>query len=212
MPEILPRPGEADAAATSPHRPGSSAAGDRFAAHVGVTVHHQGGTPCECGATATLTEPPAWARTPATDADGTGTDADDGAAVPTGAVLALVDAAARGAAEAALSGHGGPAALVPVATGVQYRTRPVGSLTATATVPCEGELTDRADPRGVLRFSVAVTVLDRHGDRTATGTVQWVATLVPPDATGAGAPSGASAATDSSAPGGPQVERPTPPA
>lgn len=178
MSEILPRPGEADAARTSPHRPGSTAAGDRFAAHVGVRVDQGVDTPCGCGATATLTDRPAWRQT----ADGGDGGAVADAAVPTGAVLALVDAAARGAAEEALSGHEGPATLVPVATGVQYRSRPVGLLTATASVPCEGDLADRADPQGVLRFSVAVTVVDRHGDRTATGTVQWLATLAPPPA------------------------------
>jgi hypothetical protein len=50
-------------------------------------------------------------------------------------------------------------------------------VSATASVPCEGELADRADASGVLRFSVAVDVVDLAGERVATGTVQWQARL-----------------------------------
>ncbi|MBN2623769.1 MAG: hypothetical protein JXA83_10390 [Acidimicrobiales bacterium] len=134
-------------------------ASERFTARIGVQVEPRSdGCAGNCGATATL-DPPT-------------------ASVPTGAVLALVDAAARAAAETALGVPGTPATLVPTATGVQHRVASAaGALTAQASVPCEGTLADRADERGVLRFSVAVEVVDAAGERIATGTVQWLARI-----------------------------------
>ena len=141
---------------------------ERFTAHVGVRVTPGDGSLCGCGATATLTASPAW-----DDADRAG-----GAGpttVPTGALLALVDATAREAAEAAVAVPGLRATLVPTATGVQFRNSARGALTASASVPCEGEIIDRADDQGVFRFSVAVDVVGSTGARVATGTVQWLA-------------------------------------
>lgn len=153
-------------------------ASERFAAHVGVQVGPcKDRSPGNCGATATLADRPRWL------ASGEGASVDDGGdppatRVPTGAVLALVDATARAAAEAALGVPGTPATLVPTATGVQHRVASAaGAVTAHASVPCEGTLTDRADERGVLRFSVAVEVVDADGDRVATATVQWLARI-----------------------------------
>ena len=143
---------------------------ERFAAHVGVRMVDAGdGAPCGCRATARLVGPAAWLGDAGADGGGE--------PVPTGAVLALVDAAARAAAEAALAGPGRRATLVPTATGVQHRVAATGTVTASASVPCEGVLADRADERGLLRFSVAVDVVDARGDRVATGTVQWLATI-----------------------------------
>lgn len=142
----------------------SDAAADRFADHVGVQVTATDGTPCGCGATAVLRPP------------GPGDEAGAGT-VPTGAVLALVDATARRAAEAAVTVPGYTATLVPTATGVQYRRPATGPLTARASVPCEGQVADRADEQGTFRFSVAVDVDDPSGERVATGTVQWTCRL-----------------------------------
>jgi hypothetical protein len=167
--------------------------GERFAAHVGVRVDPSGdGSPCGCGATATLAAPPHWlgAHGDRSDGDSVGqgghrageVNLDAGsrdAPLPTGAVLALVDAAARAAARAAVTAPGRQTTLVPMATGVQYGMTATGSVTARATVPCEGVLLDRADERGVLRFSVAVDVVDALGGRVASATVQWLATVDP---------------------------------
>jgi hypothetical protein len=139
--------------------------GERFAAHVGVRLlGPDADSPCGT-ATATLPESSSWC-------DDSGT-----AAVPTGALLALVDATARAAASTALGDRGPRATLRTTATGVHYRSPASGAVTATATVPCEGELAHRADEQGVLRFSVAVELVDGAGDRVATGTVQWLARL-----------------------------------
>jgi hypothetical protein len=140
--------------------------GERFATHVGVQVDRSGdGSPCDCGATATLTAEAPWL------AEG------EDAPAPTGALLALVDATARQAASAALGKAGQGAVVIATATSVQHHREAAGAVSATASVPCEGELADRADASGVLRFSVAVDVVDLAGERVATGTVQWQARL-----------------------------------
>lgn len=136
----------------------------RFATLVGVRVTAGDGTPCGCGATATLD------------------DTADESPVPTGALLALVDATAREAAERAVAAPGRRATLVPLATGVQFRGTVPGPVTARASVPCEGVLVDRADEEGVFRFSVAVDVVASTGDRVAAGTVQWLARVSDADA------------------------------
>ena len=142
--------------------------GERFAAHVGVQVVRGEAPPGGCWATATLPGRP-W-----------GAGADDPAGpVPTGAVLALIDATARAAAEASLATPGLRAAISPAASSVQYGATGTGTVTARASVPCEGALVERADERGLLRFSVAVEVVDGDGTRVATATVQWRATIVP---------------------------------
>jgi hypothetical protein len=156
--------------------------GERFAAHVGVRVERRGDSeaddmgPCDvdgtCGATATLTGRPAWLSVTASDGSG----AED-APVPTAAVLALVDAVARGAAEAAVTASGRRVTLVPTATGVQYLAAATGALHARGSVPHESEPVDRTDERGMVRFSVAVEVLDARDTRVASASVQWVATV-----------------------------------
>lgn len=152
--------------------------GERFAAHVGVRMVDAGdGSPCGCWASAELDGSRTWLAAAGDH---------DGDEVPTGAVLALVDAAARAAAEAALAGPGRRTTLVATATGVQHRIAATGTVAARASVPCEGVLADRADDRGVLRFSVAVDVVDAHGARVATGTVQWLATITHDAAAGTG--------------------------
>ena len=146
----------------------SAEVGDRFATHVGVRVAGPDhGSASGCGATATLAERP-WLAGPTDDPLGP---------APTGALLALVDATARHAARAALGPAGAGAAIEPTATRVQHHRPARGDLSASADVPCEGALADRADEHGVLRFSVAVAVVDAGGDRVATGTVQWRARL-----------------------------------
>jgi hypothetical protein len=140
--------------------------GERFAAHVGVQVDTSGdGSPCDCGATATLTAAAPWLE-PGQDDGGT-------APVPTGAVLALVDAVARHAAGVAVAESGHRVRLDATAMGIQFRAPAAGPVTATASVPCEGVIADRADERGSFRFSVAIEVVDDAGERVATGTVQW---------------------------------------
>jgi hypothetical protein len=145
--------------------------GEHFAAHVGVRVE-RGSVDGVCGAIATLTGRPAWLPDAASD----GTVA-EGAPVPTAAVLALVDAAARSAAEAAVTAPGRQVTLVPTATGVQYLVAARGGLRARGSVPCEHALVDRTDERGMVRFSVAVEVVDAQDIRVASATVQWVATV-----------------------------------
>lgn len=177
-----------------PEGPVDADVSERFTAHVGVHVTPGDGSLRGCGAMATLTASPAW-----DDADGAG-----GAGpttVPTGALLALVDATAREAAEAAVAVPGLRATLVPTATGVQFRDSARGAVTASASVPCEGELVDRADDQGVFRFSVAVDVVGSSGARVATGTVQWLA-RVDRDA-GAASAADTSATDTSSAGAGP---------
>ncbi len=160
-----------DTARTS--RPGPSAeVGDRFAAHVGVQVDEFDDSHCTCGATAVLTSAPWLDRDGHHQESPRGEHADD-TAVPTGAVLALVDAVARRAADVAAASSGRRVHLVATATGIQFRGPAAGRVTATASVPCEGVLVDRADDQGAFRFSVAVDVVDDGGDRVATGTVQW---------------------------------------
>jgi hypothetical protein len=133
---------------------------ERFAARSGVTtLEQEGRSRCGCTATATLSPDPAD---------------DAGAPVPTGALLVLVDAVARTAACAALRA---PCTLQAAGAGVRYDAPAAGRLTATATVPSDGELGDRADAAGTVRFSVAVEITDAGGQRVATGTVQWVAHL-----------------------------------
>jgi len=159
-----------------PRRPPAAAAdgpGERFATHVGVRVDRSGGpSHYGCGATATLTATPPWRSRddPPVGDDGT---------VPTGALLALVDATARAAAEVAVARPGHRASLAPTAAAVQFGSDAAGSVTATATVPCEGMITDRADDQGSFRFSVAVEVNDDDHHRVATATVQWLAHLEP---------------------------------
>src|SRR5690606_23780272 len=103
--------------------------GDGFAAHVGVEVRRHEAGPGGCVATAVLEAPPPWlaAGEPA-----------EAPAVPTGAVLALVDATARAAAGAVLAAPGVRAVLVPAAASVQYGPATAAPLTASASVPCEG--------------------------------------------------------------------------
>jgi hypothetical protein len=154
--------------------------GERFAAHVGVRVGHRGdglgegtgecGADGTCEATATLTGRPAWLPDAAPEG------AED-APVPTAAVLALVDAVARAAAEAAVTASGRQVTLVPTATGVQYLAAATGALHARGSVPHENEPVDRTDERGMVRFSVAVEVLDARDTRVASASVQWVATV-----------------------------------
>ena len=62
-------------------------------------------------------------------------------------------------------------------------------VTASASVPCEGLIVDRADENGDFRFSVAVEVVGPTGTRVATGTVQWLAHIEAEAA--AGPPTGA---------------------
>lgn len=163
--------------------------GERFAAHVGVRVERTGGAEgvAECShechvdgtweATATLTGRPAWLPDPASDVAAAGDPP-----VPTAAILALVDAVARAAAAAAVTASGRRVTLVPTATGVQYLTAATGALRARGTVPHESEPVDRTDERGMVRFSVAVEVLDAQDIRVASASVQWVATVHdPPD-------------------------------
>jgi hypothetical protein len=149
---------------------------DRFAAHVGVQVTPGDGAPCGCGATATLEPTPAW-------------DDQVGAPAPSAAVLALVDATARHAAEAAVAEPGLRATLVATATSVRFRASIPCPVTASASVPCEGLIVDRADENGDFRFSVAVEVVGPTGTRVATGTVQWLAHIEAEAA--AGPPTGA---------------------
>jgi hypothetical protein len=131
----------------------TAAEGERFASRVGVRVDVEGAPPC--GARATL-DPP--------DGDGR---------VATGALLALVDAVARRAATDATVGSDRPVHLAVTAAAVQFRSPATGGLSATATVPCEGMITDRADADGSFRFSVAVDVVDEGGARVASASVQW---------------------------------------
>jgi hypothetical protein len=133
---------------------------ERFAAHVGVHIGAGDGPPCGCGATATLESTPGW-------------DDQPGAPAPSAAVLALIDTTARRAAEEAVAGPGRRASLVPTATTVQFRASIPCPVTASASVPCEGVIVDRADENGDFRFSVAVEVVGPSGTRVATGTVQW---------------------------------------
>lgn len=142
-------------------RPGVG--GDPFAAHAGVRVEAADGD-APCGLALASLDPAPWA--PAAGP------------VPTGAVLVLVDAAARAAAVAALTGPdrpAGPAALVATATSVQHHRSAAGPLVAAASVPCDGVLADRARDDGTVRFSVAVEVTDGEGQRVAVGSVQWAA-------------------------------------
>jgi hypothetical protein len=135
---------------TSPEHTAGAALADRLGIRVDRADPSLGG----CGAVATFPAPP-------------------DAVLPTGAVLALVDATARAAAEAAVTVSGRHPALVATAAGVQFREQGRGTITARATVPCEGVITDRADADGLFRFSVAVDVVDPSGARVAAGTVQW---------------------------------------
>jgi hypothetical protein len=98
---------------------------------------------------------------------------------PAIALLAVIDGVARAAAASALDAPGRPAPteLAPTAVAVRYQGPACGELTATATVPCDGDLADRADAGGVVRFSVAVEVTGDDGRRVATATVQWRARL-----------------------------------
>ncbi len=154
--------------------------GERFAAHVGVRVEHRGDGEADgpdacdvdgtCGAAATLTGRPAWLPGAASD----GAVAED-APVPTAAVLALVDAVARAAAEDAVTASGRQVTLVPTATGVQYLAAARGALHARGSVPHESEPVDRTDEQGKVRFSVAVEVLDARDTRVASASVQWIA-------------------------------------
>lgn len=154
-------------------------AGERFAARLGIHVDRADPTLAGCGAVATFS-PPSAADDPGGD-DPTATAGTAGAAeiaaVPTGVVLALVDATARAAAEVATAVPGRHTTLAPTATSVQFRAAARGTITARASVPCEGVLTDRADDHGVFRFSVAVDVVDPSGARVASGSVQWLARI-----------------------------------
>lgn len=180
----------------------TSGVGSRFADRIGIAVEtiDPALADCGCGAVATFSPPqartaagsappsdPAAAEDPASDDRATdGPSGDDRATdgpsgdeqpVPTGALLALVDATARAAAEAAVTVPGRRTALTATATGVQFREPARGTVTARASVPCEGAITDRADDRGLFRFSVAVEVVDPAGRRVANGTVQWLAQI-----------------------------------
>jgi hypothetical protein len=135
--------------------------GERFASHVGVRIDTEGAPPC--GSRATL-------------------DPSPGGTVATGAVLALIDAAARQAATVATQLGPRPVELEVTGAAVQFRAPAAGALTATGTVPCEGLVTDRAGDDGSFRFSVAVEVVDEGGARVATASVQWRAGEVPPTA------------------------------
>jgi hypothetical protein len=178
--------------------PGSaSGSGGRFAARVGIEVEtiDPALADCGCGAVATFSPPPARTAAgsaspsdpaavddlggddPGAEDPGAGDLSGDEQPVPTGALLALVDATARAAAEAAVAVPGRRTALTPTATGVQFREPARGTVTARASVPCEGAITDRADDRGLFRFSVAVEVVDPAGTRVANGTVQWLAQI-----------------------------------
>lgn len=138
-----------------------------FADRLGIRVERVSPTldDCGCGAVAAVSPPEVAA------------DGEPAAIVPTGIVLALVDATARAAAEAAVTVPGRRTTLVATATGVQFREAARGTVTARASVPCEGVITDRADERGLFRFSVAVEVADPAGTRVANGTVQWLAQI-----------------------------------
>ena len=190
--------------APTPTSGSATGVGGRFAAQVGIDVEtiDPALPDCGCGAVATFSPPPA--RTAAgsappsdpaagddrvADVTGAGDPSGDGQPVPTGALLALVDATARAAAEAAVAVPGRRTALTPTAAGVQFREPARGTVTARASVPCEGAITDRADDRGLFRFSVAVEVVDPAGTRVANGTVQWLAQIdgtapAPPTAPG----------------------------
>lgn len=147
-----------------------------LAAHLGLQVAG-GGPPCGCWATATVPTSPPWtaAAGPAGDAEGP--------TVPTAAILAAVDATARRVARAALGEPGGVATLVQTAASAQFHRAARGAVTARASVPCDGPISDRADASGTLRFSVAVEVTDEAGDRVATASVQWLAVLPADEAT-----------------------------
>jgi hypothetical protein len=132
----------------------TAASGERFAADVGIRIETAGAPPC--GARATL-EP----------------DGSTDAPVATGAMLALVDAVARRGAVEATADAPRPLRLEVVAAAVQFRSPAVGRLAATATVPCEGTVADRADADGAFRFSVAVDVVDEAGVKVASASVQW---------------------------------------
>lgn len=169
--------------ASSPSSPLSPSLDTGFAERLGIRVERVD-TPLAdggCGAVAAVSPPEA---------------ASGGGYVPTGILLALVDATARSAAEAAVTVSGRRATLAPTATGVQFREPAQGTVTARASVPCEGMITDRADDRGRFRFSVAVDVVDPSGARVATGTVQWLAQIDGPPADEAAADG---AATDGAA-------------
>lgn len=154
MPAASPQPTATPQPVTSPERTAGAQLADRLGIRVEPADPAHGG----CGAVATFPAPP-------------------DAVVPTAAVLAVVDATARAAAEAAVTVSGRHAALVATATGVQFREQGRGTITAQATVPCEGVITDRADADGLFRFSVAVDVVDPSGARVAAGTVQWFARM-----------------------------------
>jgi hypothetical protein len=139
---------------TQPLYASAAASGERFASAVGIRIDDDGAPPC--GARATL-DPSAGADDP----------------VPTGALLALVDAVARRGAAEATHDAPEPLRLEIVAASVQFRSPAVGRLTATATTPCEGTVADRAGPDGGFRFSVAVDVVDGAGTRVASASVQW---------------------------------------
>ena len=161
---------------TVPSAAADRTAGERFAAGLGIRVDRADPTLAGCGAVATFSPPPAAADP--TDPTGSGvTTAVGDVPVPTGIVLALVDVTARAAAESAVAVPGRHTMLAPTATGVQYRAPARGAVTARASVPCEGVITDRADDHGVFRFSVAVDVVDPTGTRVASGSVQWLARI-----------------------------------
>ncbi|HLT68998.1 MAG TPA: hypothetical protein VKZ72_02455 [Acidimicrobiales bacterium] len=146
-----------------------------LATHLGLQVDG-GGPPCGCWATATLPSSPPWAAAPTGPVAG-------GPGVPTAAILAAVDATARRVARAALGEPGGVATLVQTAASAQFHRAARGAVTARASVPCDGPISDRADASGTLRFSVAVEVTDEAGDRVATASVQWLAVLPADEAT-----------------------------
>jgi hypothetical protein len=127
--------------------------GEQFASHVGVRIDTEGAPPC--GSRATL-DP-----------------ASGGGTVATGAVLALIDAAARQAASVATQLGERPVELEVTGAAVQFRSQAAGALIAIGTVPCEGLVTDRAGDDGSFRFSVAVEVVDPDGTRVASASVQW---------------------------------------
>jgi hypothetical protein len=133
--------------------------GEQFASRVGVRIDTDGAPPC--GSRATL-DP-----------------SSSGGAVATGAVLALIDAAARQAAVVATQLGPRPVELEVTGAAVQFRSPAAGSLFATGTVPCEGLVTDRAGDDGSFRFSVAVEVIAKDGTRVATASVQWRASETP---------------------------------
>src|SRR5690606_13280541 len=107
-----------------------------FADRLGIRVERVSPTldDCGCGAVAAVS-PPGTTADGEPAAPGTAADGEPAATVPTGIVLALVDATARAAAEAAVTVPGRRTTLVATATGVQFRAAARGTVTARASVP-----------------------------------------------------------------------------